>query len=108
MQMPTWARRKPGQDPAPAKPKPVAAKAAAGPTIRDDAWWVERVAAWQKTKGDGVVMPRGKLAFWLMLDVEQKPNDGDPTIPKNLDQILDRWVEGEDFTKIGEWLTELF
>lgn len=107
MQMPTWARRTPGQTPAPAK-APAAPKKTSGPSIRDDAWWVERIAAWQKVKGEGAVMPRGKLAFWLALDVEQKPNDGDPTIPKNLDYILERWVEGEEFSQLAEYLTELF
>lgn len=108
MQMPTWARRKPGQDPAPAKTKPAAKAATSGPTIRDDAWWIERMQAWQQTKPEGAIMPRGKLAFWLHLDVEQKANDGDPTIPKNLDYILERWVEGEEFTALAEYLTEKF
>lgn len=103
MQMPSWARRMPGQTPTP-KPKQKAKPAA--PTIRDDAWWVERMKAWREQYPE-IPMPKGKLAFWLALDVEQRPNDGEPTTPTNLDTLLDRFVEGESMIKLAEYVTEL-
>lgn len=104
MQMPSWARRMPGQKPD-AAPK-AAAKKTSSPTIRDDAWWVERMQDWRKRFPD-IPVPRGKLMFWLALDVEQRPNDGSPTTPTNLDALLDRFVEGESMIALAQYCTEL-
>jgi hypothetical protein len=106
MQMPTWARLKTGQ---PATPKPSPSPAPAKPTkptIRDDAWWLERMQEWRAKYPDRS-MPRNRLYFWLALDVDQRPNDGDSTIPTNLDWLLDRLIEGETMVKLADYCTEL-
>lgn len=120
MQKPTQARRKAGPQPTipstpgtPGKPlarpkaKPVS-KAMPEPTIRDDAWWIARMQAWREAMGDAAVMPNGKLAFWLAMDVDDKPNDGDPVVPTNLDAVLDRWVEGETLRELAAYVSVLF
>lgn len=106
--IPSWARRKPGQEPTTVK-KPAAAtpKPAAGPGIRDDAWWLERMGKWQAAN-PSLPLPRGKLSLWLELPVEATQDDGMPTRPTNLEQILDRFVEGESVRSLAAYLTELF
>lgn len=106
MQTPPRARRSAGTKPKTA-PK---AKAVAlpEPTIRDDAWWLARIAAWKASAAEGAEMPRGKLAFWLAMDVDERANDGEPVVPTNRDRVLERWVGGESFQQLAADLTALF
>jgi len=110
MQTPVRARRKTGTKPkmTPAKAPKAEAAAAAEPTIRDDAWWLARIAAWKAVAAEGAEMPRGKLAFWLALEVDERANDGEPMVSTNLDRVLERWVEGESFQQLAAYLTALF
>ncbi len=78
------------------------------PTIRDDAWWVDRMSEWRKDDPDRP-FPRGKLNFWLELTPAGSVRDVlTDDMQTNLDQVLGRMMAGEPLPKIAEWITELF
>lgn len=77
-------------------------------TPRDDQWWVPRVLKW-KADNPGMKQPIGKISMYLDLPcLAAEQGQVDFQGRTNLDDLLDRYVDGTSLPDLAEHLTDLF